>query len=108
VTAVVRHASILNDVTPREAALLGLEEVARVTDTGNPGYGLVSWVESEACRRLTASADMVVSKGIANLETLSHRSLPRPVLFLYRAKCGPSARAAAAAPGTTVIWWKPV
>jgi uncharacterized protein with ATP-grasp and redox domains len=108
VTAVVRHAPILNDVTPREAALLGLEEVARVTDTGSPGYGLVSWVESGEYVRLTDAADLVVSKGIANLETLSHRPLPRPALFLYRAKCGPSARAADAAPGTTVIWWKPV
>jgi len=107
VTAVVRNAPILNDVTPREADRLGLHEVAAVTDTGRPGYGLVGFMADPAARALIAGADVVIAKGIANLETLSHRPLPVPVLFCFRAKCGPSARAAEAPPGTTVIWWRP-
>lgn len=106
VTAVVRHQPILNDVTPREADRLGLHEVATVTDTGSSGYGLVHWIADPLSTRLIASADVIMAKGIANLETLSHRALPVPVLFGYRAKCGPSARAAGAPPGTTVMWWR--
>ena len=107
VTAVVRQDAVLNDVTPREAERLGLFEVATVTTTRSPGYGLSAFVDSDWSATLFGAADIVIAKGVANLESLSHRRLPCPVLFLYRAKCEPSARAGGAARGSTVVWWRP-
>ena len=107
ITAVVRQEAVLNDVTAREAECLALHEVASVTTTRSPGYGLAAFADSAWSTSLFGAAHLVIAKGIANLETLSHRRLPCPILFLYRAKCEPSARAGQAARGSTVIWWRP-
>jgi uncharacterized protein with ATP-grasp and redox domains len=105
VTVVVRGSPVLNDVTEREAAALGLHDLAAVVSTDSPRYGLsdadVAWLT-----RHIESTDLVIAKGIANLEALSHRPTPVPALFLYRAKCPPSARLVGAPRETAVIWWR--
>jgi uncharacterized protein with ATP-grasp and redox domains len=105
VTAVVRGSPILNDVTEREAATLGLHRLATVINTGSRRYGLAD-ADANWLARHIASTDLVIAKGIANLEALSHRPTPAPALFLYRAKCPPSARLVGASRETAVIWWR--
>lgn len=82
----VRGKPILNDVTRREAAESGLVQAsARLIDTGDdtPGIDLrrVSPEFADAFR----SADLIISKGQGNYETLC--GTDRPIVWLLRAKC---------------------
>lgn len=107
VTAVVKGGPILNDVTRREADALRLADVARVWDTGAARYGTMRGRVAAAVWAEWEAADLVVAKGLAHLETLSHEPRSGPVLFLYRAKCPPSARLLSVPPESSVAWWRP-
>lgn len=107
VTAVVKGGPIVNDVTRREADRLQLDAVADVRDTGPGRYGTIVGQIPDAVWQLWQKADLVVAKGLAHLETLSHEPRGGPVLFLYRAKCPPSARLLNVAVSSSVAWWRP-
>lgn len=106
VTAVVKGGPILNDITAREARLIQLDTVARLLDNGSQALGVLPERVSPAFNDALRAADAVVAKGIAHLETLSHRPLEMPVLFLYRAKCPPSARLLGVPDQAGVVWWR--
>ncbi|MFH0910542.1 MAG: ARMT1-like domain-containing protein [Planctomycetota bacterium] len=84
VTAVVRQAPILNDVTWKDAQAAGLDRLAGVTllDPGAPMLGL--WLESasQELRERFYDADVVLAKGQSNYETLL--AAEREVYFLLR------------------------
>lgn len=89
---VVRSVPTLNDVTLREAGIIGMDEVARVMENGIdgplPGTRLARC--SEELRRLVTKADMVVSKGGGNFDTLDEeKTLPHNTFFLLMCKCIP-------------------
>ena len=107
VTAVVKGGPIVNDVTRREADRLQLGTVADVWDTGPGRYGTMAGQIPEALWQAWQEADLVVAKGLAHLETLSHEPRGGPALFLYRAKCPPSARLLDVPLGSSVAWWRP-
>jgi len=96
VIGVAKGEPILTDVTLEDAKRVGLDkEFDELLTTGQFAVGLdVAKVGKKLKERL-ASADMVVSKGMANFEALSDESV-RPVLYLMRAKCEPVARAVGA------------
>jgi len=107
VVVVVRGAPYLNDLTNSEARELGLQSVAeRLIDTGTASTGFMLDRVGEPARREFERADLIVAKGIANLETLSHRPLDKPAIFLYRSKCPPAARLAGVSLGSNVAWMK--
>jgi uncharacterized protein with ATP-grasp and redox domains len=86
VIAAVKGSPVINDATPDDAAAAGLEECAAVIDNGNDGIGTLL----EACspRFLDAyrSADLIISKGQANFETLVQVRDER-IFFLFKVKC---------------------
>ncbi len=85
-TVAVRGGPVLNDVTREDARMLGLEKLARVIDTGADLPGVVF---SECGREFLSAwkdADLVISKGQGNFESLTGRA-DRPVFFLFMAKC---------------------
>lgn len=106
VTILVRHHPFLNDVTREDVCQVHLDTVAdRVLDLGD---GFAIWTLSpEMLETWGQEFDGFIIKGIANLEALSHRTLPHPALFLYRAKCPPSARLAGAEWNQNVAWRQP-
>lgn len=106
VTALVRGGPVTNDMTRREADLIGLSDVAEVLDTGGSTYGLIRGRAPEAVWNRWRDADLVIAKGLAHLETLSHEPRRGPTLFCYLAKCPPSARILGVAPDSPVIWWR--
>jgi uncharacterized protein with ATP-grasp and redox domains len=106
VTAVVRGGPLTNDMTRREAGRIGLSDVAEVIDTGGSAYGLIPGRVPESLWDWWRHADLVVAKGLAHLETLSHELRAGPTLFAYVAKCPPSARILGVAPDSAVIWWR--
>ena len=86
VTAVVRHAPILNDVTLDDAQALGLGDVegVEILTTGAPMLGLSLEKAGKQVRDRFAAADVVVSKGQSNYESLAR--VERDVFFLLRAR----------------------
>ncbi len=91
VSVIVRGGPIINDVTVEDAKYVGLDRVANVVDSGQviPGF----WPEtaSSLAKEVFNSADVVISKGQGNFETLSEIDDQR-VYFLFLVKCNVVAR----------------
>jgi len=81
----VRHSPVLNDVTRQEAEELSFSDVATIIDPGKPMLGVTLNFASAQFRDLFKSADMIVSKGQANYETLA--GCERDIFFLLQVKC---------------------
>ena len=90
VTVAVRGGPIINDATYVDAEAAGLTELVRVIDNGSDAPGTILEDCSPTFQRLFAEADLVISKGQGNFETLS--GSPRPIFFLLRVKCPVVAR----------------
>ena len=91
VTLVVKGDPILTDATREDVEELELEGmVDRVVDTGPLAVGVDMTTVPVGTRRAIEEADMVISKGMANLESLSDSDI-RPIAYLLRTKCDPVA-----------------
>ena len=90
VTLAVRGEAILNDATLEDAGASGLADRCPVISngTGCPGTPLAGC--SEEFRHAFARAEVIVSKGQGNYETLS--AAAAPVFFLLTVKCPVVAR----------------
>ncbi|OGV55617.1 MAG: hypothetical protein A2X49_02610 [Lentisphaerae bacterium GWF2_52_8] len=85
ITVAVRGYPILNDVTRREAEMSGLDSLARIVDTGDATPGVSMRHSSPEFLEEFRRADLIISKGQGNFETLNDTD--RPIFFLFRAKC---------------------
>ena len=87
---VVKGGAALNDLTRADLErenLIG--EFSEVSDNGIDGAG-VDWDNvSPEFLDLVNRADLIVSKGMANLETVYPKKLPCPVFYLFKVKCEP-------------------
>lgn len=93
VTGVVKGEPILTDVTEQDLRSTGTIEVLDdVSSTGAFAVGLDIERMGDKLRRDLEGADLIVSKGMANFESLSDERF-RPIAFLLRAKCSPVANA---------------
>jgi len=81
----VRGGPIINDVTMAEALEVGLEALGRVISSGMEMPGTVVDRATPEFRRAFDEADVVISKGQGNWETLEGSD--RKVFFLFQAKC---------------------
>ncbi|MFH1241276.1 MAG: ARMT1-like domain-containing protein [Pseudomonadota bacterium] len=87
---VVKGGPSLNDLTRADLRLSRLEDrFPEVVDTGTEGVGIEWGRLSKEFLDLLDNADLVISKGMANFETIYPRDLRTPVFFLFRAKCQP-------------------
>ena len=90
VVVVVKGGPILNDATRDDAEMAGITEYMEVIDTGSDAPGtILSDCSREFVDRFQA-ADLIVSKGQANYETLS--DVDAEIFFLLKAKCPVIAR----------------
>ncbi len=85
VTFVARGYPVLNDVTLQDSRRAGIEEVARLIDNGSDAPGCLLNDCSEQFHAALDEADMVISKGQGNYETLNEIS--QETYFLLKAKC---------------------
>jgi uncharacterized protein with ATP-grasp and redox domains len=86
VTAVVKGSPVINDATLEDAHVAGLPECAQVIDNGSDGIGTLLETCSQHFREEYHAADLVISKGQANYETLVQESDER-IFFLFKVKC---------------------
>lgn len=91
VTAVVKGSPVINDATLADAAAAGLPGLVRVIDNGNDGIGTLLEVCSSPFTEAYRSADLIISKGQANYETLVQSGNDR-IFFLFKVKCPVVAR----------------
>ncbi len=82
---VTKGAPTLNDSVTEDALSLGIQEYATVIDHGDNCPGTVLYRTSEAFRRIFENADLVISKGQANYESLNEAD--GNIYFLLMAKC---------------------
>jgi uncharacterized protein with ATP-grasp and redox domains len=104
---VVKGGPSLNDLTRTELKSAGLEKLFdTVMDTGTDGAG-IDWENvSRDFLDLIASADLVISKGMANFETLYPRDVSAPVFFLFKVKCEPIQNYIQAPANSFMALWK--
>jgi uncharacterized protein with ATP-grasp and redox domains len=85
VTFAVRGAAVINDVTEAEAIASGLNQVANILSTGSDIPGILLEECSPQFQQAFAEADVIISKGQGNYESLSGTS--GPIYFLLVVKC---------------------
>ena len=90
VTLAVRGAPILNDILRADAERVGLADLVEVIDNGTDAPGTILELCSETFRKRFDAADLIISKGQGNFETLNDTD--RDVFFLLRPKCPVLAR----------------
>ena len=85
VTYAVRESPVINDATAQDAIDSGLDKVALVVSSGCDAPGTVLATCSDQFSDCFKKADMIISKGQGNYETLSNEE--RPIFYLLMAKC---------------------
>lgn len=85
VTLAVRRSPIINDATPEDARLCGLDALCRVIDNGADVPGTPLAACSDEFQQAFAGADGIISKGMGNFECLSE--VQAPLFFLFIIKC---------------------
>ncbi|MCF8062264.1 MAG: ARMT1-like domain-containing protein [Deltaproteobacteria bacterium] len=89
-TLVLKGGPSLNDLTREELRLSGLaERFSEVADTGTEGAGIDWQRVSSGFRARVRGADLIISKGMANFETVYPEPLPASSFYLFRVKCEP-------------------
>lgn len=90
ITLAVRDVPIINDVTEEDARQVGMQDLCSIVPSGSKMPGTYLPRTSERFRDLFYSADLVISKGQGNWETLE--DCDREVFFLFQVKCPVVAR----------------
>jgi uncharacterized protein with ATP-grasp and redox domains len=81
----VRGMPILNDATMEDAIETGMTDFVRVIHNGSDAPGTVLEECSPEFRQIFTEADLIISKGQGNFETLS--DVDENLVFLLKAKC---------------------
>ncbi|MEW6162209.1 MAG: ARMT1-like domain-containing protein [Nitrospirota bacterium] len=85
VTAVVKGSPVINDSTVEDAVESGLTEVCEVIDNGSDAVGTVLEWTSSTFQETFKEAQLVISKGQGNFETLT--GAEKKIFFLFQSKC---------------------
>jgi damage-control phosphatase, subfamily I len=84
-TCVVRGEPIINDVTMDDAVQIGLDKVCKVISSGSDVPGTIPELANAEFRKQYEEADIIISKGQGNFETLADED--KPIFFIFKAKC---------------------
>ena len=86
----VREKPIINDATLDDALQVGLDKVATIISNGSDAPATILSQCSPKMRGYYQAADLIISKGQGNYESLSDR--PENIFFLFKVKCPVIAR----------------
>ncbi|MFA5270867.1 MAG: ARMT1-like domain-containing protein [Candidatus Omnitrophota bacterium] len=81
----VKEKPIINDALLEDAKVCGIDKVVRVISNGTDAPGTILSLCSKKFKQIYKLADMVISKGQGNFESLSGQK--RPIFFLFMVKC---------------------
>ena len=85
VTVAVRGMPIINDATIEDARAAGLEDIVKVIGNGSDAPGTIISDCSDEFRAVFDDADVIISKGQGNYETLSE--IDKNIYFVLKVKC---------------------
>lgn len=85
VTVAVRGGPVLNDAVMRDAIETGLDALTNVIDNGSDAPGTILDDCSIEFKAQYDQADLIISKGQGNFETLFNETAP--IAFLFKVKC---------------------
>ena len=85
ITVIVRGGKVLNDATLEDAKAVGLTDVVKVIGNGSSIAGNALGYISEEAEMLIRNADVVISKGQGNFESLNGCGLN--IYYLFLCKC---------------------
>jgi len=99
----VKSAPALNDITINDAKEVGMQEIAKVIESGSVIAGTIYEKTTAEFKKSFKEADLVIAKGQGNFETLK----PTPkVFYLLMVKCEHLARASGMLKGDIILWSK--
>lgn len=101
ITAAVRGAPVLNDAVIEDADQAGLNRICRVISNGSKFPGTLIDHCSEEFQLIYREADLIISKGQGNFETLWGKG--ENIFFLFKVKCNVVARHINGNVGDTVL-----
>jgi uncharacterized protein with ATP-grasp and redox domains len=81
----VKARPIINDALLEDARVCGMDKVARVVSNGSDAPGTILALCSKGFKEIYDRADMIISKGQGNFESLSQEK--GPIFFLFMVKC---------------------
>ena len=81
----VRGAPIINDAIEKDAKMVGIDHIAKLISNGDDAPGTIPANTSPEFQRIFNQADLIISKGQGNYESLS--GYDRNIYFLLMAKC---------------------
>lgn len=85
ITYAVRETAVLNDITYQGALELGIDQYAEIIKSGSKASGMLIKSASQEFLEHYQKADLVISKGQGNLESLYN--IESDIYFLLKAKC---------------------
>ena len=102
----VKDQPILNDATMEDALQVGMQKVAQLITNGNDYVGtILDQCSLEFCQAMI-EADVIISKGQANFESLeSTNEAGKKTFFLLRAKCPAAAEKLGVKLNEMVLRW---
>ena len=81
----VKEKPIINDALLEDARVCGINKLVRVLSNGTDAPGTILNLCSQEFRRIYRDADMIISKGQGNFESLSQEK--KLIFFLFMVKC---------------------
>ncbi|MHA1780123.1 MAG: damage-control phosphatase ARMT1 family protein [Candidatus Thorarchaeota archaeon] len=105
VTYVVKGGAMANDVTREDIRGTELEELVQIADTGAKAHGVPLGLVSHEFLSLVSEADLMISKGQANVETLPEiqEQLGVAAYYVLKGKCPHIAQALGANSGENIV-----
>lgn len=97
----VKEGPAINDALVEDAVFCGLDKISKVITNGTDAPGTILSLCSKEFLKIFREADVIISKGQGNYETLS--GVKRPVFFLFMVKCEVVARNSGCSKGSIVL-----
>jgi len=93
ITFVVKDSPMTNDATLEDARQVGIYHyVEKIITTGSNAFGVDFDEASPEFQLELKKADVVISKGQSNFESLCDKKLGKPIVIMMRTKCEPVGR----------------
>ncbi|MBU1726424.1 MAG: DUF89 family protein [Candidatus Omnitrophica bacterium] len=99
----VKAKPVINDALAEDARACGIDRITRVISNGTDAPGTILRLCSKEFKRAYNRADMIISKGQGNFESLSNEK--RPIFFLFMVKCPVVAKETGCKLGEVVLFY---
>ncbi len=97
----VKEKPVINDALLEDAKKCGINRIAKIISNGTDAPGTILNLCSGKFKAVFKTADMIISKGQGNFESLSNEK--KPIFFLFMVKCPVVARNTGCKMGHTVL-----